>query len=369
MKDSLSALELKYIVDELKILIGARLDRIYQPKREEFILQFYSKEGKKLVRIVLGKAIYLPSAKDVSESPSGFCQNLRRHLEGMKLEAVIQPGFERIAKFVFSSKEKPLSLVFELFGKGNVALVGEPGERILLILEQTEIKDRKLSTGQPFAYPERKHDPFNMTKEELKEVIDTSEKDTIVKILASDLGIGGIYSEEICLRADVDKNKKKLSDAELNKILRSLKEIKNEKPHPSIVRKDDQIVEILPFELTFYKNYKKETHKTFSEAIDSVLSKQIVMEKQKQKESKYSAEIKKLSNIIEIQSKQLRHLEKESEESQKIGEAIYENYQKVKSILEQLREARKKMSWKEIEVKSKKIKRTYPKENSVVVEI
>ncbi len=369
MKDSLSALELKFIVDELKMLVGSRLDRVYQPKREEFILQFYSKEGKRLVRIVIGKAIYLASAKDVPETPSGFCQSLRKHLEGMKLEAIIQPGFERIVKFIFTSKEKSLSLVFELFGKGNVALVEEPGEKILVILEQLDIKDRRLHAGLAFAYPERKHDPFNLAKDELKEIINTSDKDSIVKILASDLGIGGIYSEEICIRSGIDKNKKKLNDDEMIEIIKTINEIKNEKLKPNVVFKDDKIVEILPFELTLYKNYKKEYHKTFNGAIDSVLSKQIVVEKQKQRESKYSSEIKKLSNIIYIQSKQLQSLQKEAEQSQKMGEKIYEDYQKVKDVLDQLKEAKKKMSWEEIKAKSKKIKKTNPKENSAVVEI
>ena len=65
-------------------------------------------------------------------------------------------------------------------------------------------------------------------------------------------------------------------------------------------------------------------------------------------------------------------MKKEEKESREKGEAIYHNYQLIKEVLDELRRASKKYSWKEIKEKLKEhktIKEVNEKERKVVVEV
>jgi len=50
MLKEISALEIRYILDEVKVLIGGKIDKIYQPNASEVILQVHvTGSGKKLL--------------------------------------------------------------------------------------------------------------------------------------------------------------------------------------------------------------------------------------------------------------------------------------------------------------------------------
>ncbi len=98
-KPELSAIELKAIVTELQILVGARINQIFQIKNE-FFIQLHKKE-KFLLRIEPGKLIYLTKHKPEMEEPSSFCMQLRKHLNGQTILAVEQINAQRIVKISF----------------------------------------------------------------------------------------------------------------------------------------------------------------------------------------------------------------------------------------------------------------------------
>ena len=123
--------------------------------------------------------------------------------------------------------------------------------------------------------------------------------------------------------------------------------------------------EILPFS-------EKASHETFLEAISSVLAPVIEKKKEEKNEAKFSKKVGKHQKIIDMQMKQKEKVLQGYEENSKKGEAIYNNYQIVKDILEQLKEARKTMSWKDIKKKLKGhaiIKQVNEKNNEIVIEL
>lgn len=351
MKSELSALELHYLVEEFSVLVNGRIDQIYHPDKNEVILQFHVPSiGRKILRILLPHFIYLTEEKKENpEKISGFCQFLRKRLENAKLKEIRQKNSERILEFMFEAKDGKINLMVELFSKGNV-IVCDENHNILSVLENQEFKDRVLKHGVKYEFPKNIKDFFDLSFEGFKEIVKKSEKD-IVKTLAADVGLGGLFSEEILLLSKIDKNKKELDENEIKILFSNFKKILSAKLGPRIVYKDSAPIDIIPFDLEKYKEFEQKQFKTFNEAIDSAITKGLIAESRKP--SKKEKEIEKLNTLIQKQEAQIKELEKTAEENQKKGEFVYENYQKVKEILEAITKAREKYSWKEIKEKAK----------------
>ena len=87
MKQNISSLELKYLINEIKIVVGGRLDKIYQPNPKELFLSFHiASEGKIYVKIWAGHLIYITNNKPEMPEMSGFCSFLRNHLENSRVK-------------------------------------------------------------------------------------------------------------------------------------------------------------------------------------------------------------------------------------------------------------------------------------------
>ena len=90
-----------------EVLIGAKIDKIYQPSREELILALRWNGGS-------GKVLFSSSASaprvhfteaaiDNPKAPPMFCMLMRKHLTGAKLVSIEQFGLERLLHFSFST--------------------------------------------------------------------------------------------------------------------------------------------------------------------------------------------------------------------------------------------------------------------------
>jgi len=299
MKTALSGLELHYLVQELKLLENSRVDKIYHPDKKEILIQFHvSGKGKHILRILAGEFIYFTKTKDAAEEPSGFCMYLRKYIGSAFLKEVKQLGAERILEFIFETKGKEYSLVVEMFSQGNILLL--ENNIILSAVEYHKFKDRSILAKTEYSYPKRDVNIFELTLTELKEVVKSSDKENIVKTLAIDLGFGGVYSEEICLRAGVDKNKKDITSKEFDNILSAIKKILKIKSNPLIIYKDNKMSDLVPFDLEIYKDNKKKNFPTLSEAIDTFKSSTKIIKK-----SAKEKQIEKQERIIEAQEKKM----------------------------------------------------------------
>ena len=71
MTKQLSSIDMHFLLKELKNLEKSRVDKIYNHgKGEIYIIFFKSGEGKKILRIISGKAIFLAETRDSDEKPS-----------------------------------------------------------------------------------------------------------------------------------------------------------------------------------------------------------------------------------------------------------------------------------------------------------
>ena len=307
-----------------------------------------------MVRINLPSFIWRAEAKpEMPTKVRGFCALLRKLLDRSFLRKIEQIESERVLKFEFEAKEGIFVLILELFSKGNVILC-KAGE-IIMPLELQEWKDRTIKRGEKYILPSKKQNLFKIKLADFKKIISES-KDTISKTLATTMGLGGKYAEEVCLRSGVDKKNKKVGEVEIKKLFKQLSEMLKQKTEPVVVLKEGEVKDIVPFKLQVYSEFEQKSFETYSKALDSVLSEGIEEEKVTAVQDKFQAKLDKITKKIEMQQKNLKEMLDKSEESQKKGELIYEKYQELQKLLETIKELRKEHSWKEVKVKLKAVK-------------
>ncbi len=367
MKEEITAFELKFLVEEFQQLVGARIDNIYHIMPKEIILQLHIPNiGKKILRI-MPHLIYIASQKpEAPEKPSNFCVYLRKYIGGAKLREIRQRGFERIVEIIFEIKEKKYILIAELFDKCNVILCDGDG-MILRPLEVQAWKEREIKPKEVYKGPKIKFDFSNINEGVLKEALGKRE---LVKALAADLGLGGVYAEEVCMVSGIDKNKKEISGAELKKIFEAIKKLKTKNKSARIVYKNKEICDIVPVELLKYKDFEKKEFENYNSAFDEALTEKSF--ERKEVKTKQNKQIEKIETIINAQEKRLITLEEETEENKKKAEAIYEKYSTVNEIMTEIKKAREKYSWDEIKKRLKGhgvVKEINEKTGEIVVEI
>jgi len=364
----ISSLELNYLINEFGFLINSRFDKAYQSGKEELLLQFYTpSKGKRLLKIIVGKAIFLTNIKEEHGEPSGFCMFLRKYLSNSKLKEINQKESERIIELVFE-KEGTKKLIMEFFGGGNILLC-DKNDIILSALFYHKFRQRSILPKAEYNYPKSKINIFKLKIDEFKKLFKESDRENIVKCLAVELGLGGIYSEEMCLLSGINKLKKpnSLDEKEIKGLFDSIIRLKNKKLDPMIIYDKGEIIDITPSDLEFYKNYTKERFDSFSKALEFYFSKFI-----EKKPSKYEKQIGKLKHIIEEQELMIKELEEKELDERKRAELIYGKYNLIKEMIEELNKASKKYSWKEIKEKLKNhniIKEIDSKEKKIVLEI
>ena len=89
------------------LALGARIEKVFQPERDEIVLQMRSLEGGKRLLINAGsnnpRIGFTSEQKENPMSPPMLCMLLRKHLQGAKLTGVRQAGFERVAILEFET--------------------------------------------------------------------------------------------------------------------------------------------------------------------------------------------------------------------------------------------------------------------------
>ena len=127
---------LRVIRNELAaVLIGARVDKIYQPSKDEIIITLRTRNmgGFRLLMSANANHARVHFTKQAVENPKVppmFCMLLRKHLGSAKLIAVRQQGMDRILFLDFETVNELgdlviMTIVVEIMGRhSNIILVG-----------------------------------------------------------------------------------------------------------------------------------------------------------------------------------------------------------------------------------------------------
>lgn len=156
---------LNRIQQELAVAVGARVDKIAQPSREELVmhLRWKGDGGKLLLSAGAGNARvhFTSSSPENPAKPPMFCMLLRKHLSGAKLLAVQQIGIDRILHLEFETRNElgdlvSMLLAVEIMGRhSNIILVGPEG-RVLDAVRRVDLETssvRQILPGKRYELP------------------------------------------------------------------------------------------------------------------------------------------------------------------------------------------------------------------------
>lgn len=333
MKSEFNFLELRHMVGELQVLVGARLNKVYEP--DGVLLQFHkSGEGKFLLRIH-ENLLWLTARKpEMPERISGFCAKVRKHLVGKKVEELVQVGSERIVRFRFETQKETYFLFVELFGKGNVVLT-DAALKILAATEEHTWKDREVRRGVVYELPPQKESLFEL------EALPSKEKELAM------LGLGKLLAKEVLARGG------------------GLEAYRDVLAAPFSPRRYADGT-LSPIKLEQYGEQGKKAD-SFSALIDDAFMREQGAEEAKPAAlSRLEKKRKKVLDVIKMQEQAARSLEKKADEAQRKGELVYEHFQELQEVLDAVKE---KKSASGVSSGHVKAKRFTAKTGDVSVEI
>ncbi|HVG01680.1 MAG TPA: NFACT family protein, partial [Nitrospira sp.] len=150
---ALTATEIGFIVQELApILTTGWIQKITQPLPDVLLLEIrVPGHTRRLLCSVHDETarLHLVRQNLVSPpTPPPFCQLLRAHIQGARIDGIHQVTEDRIVRIDLTSRDGPVSLIAELFGR-NADLLFLDGEHLV----KATIRRNKDRIGQPYQAP------------------------------------------------------------------------------------------------------------------------------------------------------------------------------------------------------------------------
>ncbi|MEM2974655.1 MAG: NFACT family protein [Candidatus Micrarchaeia archaeon] len=327
---ALTNIDLFVLSNELQLLKGSRVRKIYQYGENEFRINFsVSGRGSVDVVIILPYTIHITKQpRESSKEPSEFAMVLRKHLENRKVEDASQWQWDRLFVFKFSEH----MLIAEFFGKGNLILL-DSERKIITSSRQEETRVRKIKRGEKYFMPEdRRNQPDDIPDfAEMAARENDRERLHLIAFLSRKVNLPPFYWEEILFRIGA----KPLvpiarCDAKIfSSISKHAKDFIEEVKRPSPILYHDGAYSVVPL-----KNRERQSSisfPSFSELMDKIYSESTVQEISTTLLERRA----KVQHKLMQQRKHWEELLAEVEENQKIGNLILENGRKINSIVEE----------------------------------
>lgn len=357
MKEKMSALDIKFCIEELEEILEAWTEKIYEMDGT-FLFRFNLAEGdKKELIIEPGKRIHLTTKKhETPRRPPSYAMLLRKHLSNKRLKKIRQPDFERIVELEFKGGGNTRFLIVELFGEGNLLLCDKKKE-IIKPYRARSWKHRKLEAGEKYSLPPKKgKDITSVERKELKNILNDSPD--LVRGLAQNLSIGGNLAEEICARTGIGKsvNPENLSNSELDTLYTEIQNLLSAEVSPQIVYKEDEPSRYIPFQFETLEDLNYDSFESFNQTLDEYFQNVLEQEFESKKKDIYEEKVSEIEKRLEEQKKQLEDLKNRAKETKEKADAISTHHEKIDRILQKLEEIRDEKGWNYIEEELEKPK-------------
>jgi len=408
-KRELSSVDLSALVSELSAYRGATVDKAYLYGEDLLRLKLRDRErGRVELLVEVGdvKRAHVTAPERVPDAPGrppDFAMKLRSRISGGNLEEVAQYEFDRILRVSFSRPDGNTTVVAELFGDGNVAVL-DPTDRVLDCLETVRLKSRTVVPGAQYEYPASRVNPLRLSRGGFFAHMEESDTD-LVRTLATQLNFGGLYAEELCTRAGVEKTRSiaEATEEEYDALFDEVEALKADLASgefdPRVYYEaagdgDDDAsgaasrrpVDVTPFPLAEYETGSKaaglssEPFSTFNEALDAYFAAQEREADRGEAEPEFDERIAKQERIVAQQESAIERFAEEAEREREKAESLYAHYDLVDEILSTVRAAREEHGWDEIRARlaegaergiaaAEAVRDVHPETGTVTVEV
>ena len=323
-----------------KTALGARIEKVYQPEKDEIILQMRSFEGGKRLLINAGsnnpRINFSELQKENPQNPPMFCVLLRKHLQGAKLSSIEQEDFDRIAYLGFDTRDEmgfdcKKYLIVELMGKYSNLIFTDGNKRIISALRTSDFSFdsvRQLISGVTYAPPSSmgKKNPKTASYEELLAMIADapSDKPADKWIVGSFMGIAPVVAREIvlCASGRTDTTLSECAPERLAKEFLTVANIINtEAFSPTLILDGEKCVEYSFIELSQYPHLETKKFDSAGKLLDAYFGNR----DNDQRVHQRASDILKLLTNAETRIKKKIELQHAELEECKEGET-YKNY-------------------------------------------
>lgn len=204
-------------------LAGARVEKVYQPSKEEILL--FCRVGRETKKLIVSsspasaRVCFTETAGENPAAPPMFCMLLRKHLAGAQIEGVETVGFERAIKITFACRDElgfecRRYLIAEIMGKySNIIFAGDDDGKMKILgvtkpVDMTTSSRRQLLPGMIYQSPppQDKASPLDETEEGFLSRFENypQGKDAERFFIDAYLGFSPVVAREIVHRAGCD---------------------------------------------------------------------------------------------------------------------------------------------------------------------
>jgi len=353
-KREVTSVDLVALTSELSGFAGAVVDKAYLYGDDLVRLKMRDHDrGRVELMLEVGevKRAHVARPEHVPDAPGrppNFAKMLRNRLSGANLAEVHQHGFDRILEFEFRRQDEDTTIVVELFGDGNVAVLDESGT-VVDCLETVRLKSRTVASGSQYGFPSQRVNPLDLEYEQFAAQMQQSDTD-LVRTVATQLNFGGLYGEELCTRAGVEKTMD-IGDAgedEFRAIYEAMERLfdplRAGELDPRVYYEDDQRVDVTPVPLAEYEGMETEAFDAFNSALDDYFTNLQRDEGEEVEDESgkpdFKGEVEKYERIIEQQEQAIEGFEEQAEAEREKAELLYANYDLVDDVVSTVRSAR-----------------------------
>ena len=214
----LDALCLSGVVHELQnALSGAKIDKIYQPGRDEVVLALRAPAG--YVKLLLSANPSHPRAhltqisRENPDKPPMFCMLLRKHLSGARLLELVQPPMERVVDLRLEALDElgdrvERRLVLEAMGRHSNLILLDGEGRIMDCLRRVDSDmsaRRQVLPGLFYRLPpaQEKLDPSSLDRAALESALAAAPEESQADkwLLDTFGGLSPLICRELAFRA------------------------------------------------------------------------------------------------------------------------------------------------------------------------
>jgi predicted ribosome quality control (RQC) complex YloA/Tae2 family protein len=354
-KRELTSVDIAAVVGELQGYVGAKFDKFYQYGDDTVRMKLRDYDaGRADLFAEVGETKrlhFVDDPPDAPQRPPNLPMLMRKRLSGGSLVSVEQHGFDRVVRLLGERGDETYTIIVELFGDGNLVFIDSEGI-VLRSLRTVRLKTRTVAGGEPYEYPPERVDPSALSYEEFADEMEESGSD-LVRTLASVLGFGGTYAEELCARAGVEKELsiEEATEADYRAVYDEVRalfdSLESGNLEPQLVYDDGAPVDVTPLPLVHHEDKETEGYETFNEALDAYFD--AVDEYEEKQDDDGDEAVEKQRRIVEQQERAIEEREEEEKRLREKAEVLYENYGAVDELLDAVGGARANgASWDEV---------------------